>query len=164
MGGSGGTLPATDWGSETSCLLRRRVPRCQVSLCLRWRRVAPGQQWAAGQKLGAAACPSPAPALALPAAPAPWERFCELAGQQMPGETCLEWESLELEGCARGAEVPGHGPCVGEGRPSSSEPGKEWCEDTFIKGLPQKYFAAFAVLYKCEPLSFCPGVLPIWGF
>ena len=65
---------------------------------------------------------------------------------------------------SRGVWCPGMAPCVGRGRSSSSDPENEWCEDTFIKGLPQKYFAAFAALYKCEPLSFCSGVLPIRGF
>lgn len=55
-------------------------------------------------------------------------------------------------------------PCMGGGRPSSSDLKKQQCEDTFIKGLPQKYFVAFAAPYKCEPLSFHSGVPPIWGF
>lgn len=41
---------------------------------------------------------------------------------------------------------------------------KERFEDTLLKGLPQKYFSAFAVPYKCDPLSFCCGILPIRGF
>lgn len=41
---------------------------------------------------------------------------------------------------------------------------KERLEDTLLKGLPQKYFSAFAVPYKCDPLSFCCGILPIRGF
>lgn len=68
----------------------------------------------------------------------------------------------EAEAQARGAWVQ---PPVWAGDVlSSSDPKKEQREDTFIKGLPQKYFAAFAALHKCEPLSFCSGVLPIRGF
>lgn len=49
------------------------------------------------------------------------------------------------------------------GEASSLPALKKHFEDTLLKGLPQKYFSAFAVPYKCDPLSFCCGILPIWG-
>lgn len=55
------------------------------------------------------------------------------------------------DGCEEtGRDLHGQGAARGR-NPFCSE--KERCEVTFVKGLPQKYFAAFAVLYKCEPLS-----------
>lgn len=73
----------------------------------------------------------------------------------------LSWRDVRGEAEARGAWVQ---PPAWAGDVLSSDPKKEQREDAFINGLPQKDFAAFAALYKCESLSFCSGVLPIRGF
>lgn len=119
------------------------APRCRVSLCLQQHGAAMGCMAGAGLCCPPVSCRGPR---------------CGGEAFQADRAACARGREAWSLRCARGGGG-GAGGC-----PSSAGPVKERCEDTFVKGLPQKYFVAFAALYKCEPLSFCSGVLPIRGF
>lgn len=110
--------------------------------------------------LGSLPLPSCLSSASCSECPAAGKGFVSSHSSERQASLCPERESLKLEGCAR---CPGTAPAWVRAVPLP-DPIKERCEDTFIKGLPQKYFVVFAVLYKCEALSFCSGVLPVRGF